>query len=144
MSIAEQMLILAEMLPELRDICTCKTGKIEIFSATEKIYKGLKRRLKLQGVEAPHWIEHPLCQGRSWLPVLYHMEVVAKAIDPYFFESTKTGERFGATIMVLLPKFPYNFSSHAEANDLDEAFLTACIEIGRYREKSNCNRRLKE
>ena len=46
--------------------CTCKDGKIEVFSAPGDQYAGLRRRAKAQGERAPFWIEHPPCQGRRW------------------------------------------------------------------------------
>ena len=56
------------VLPDLREPCSCQEGKIEVFSASGEEYKGFRKRLVAQGVTAPHWYEHPACQGRGWLP----------------------------------------------------------------------------
>ena len=69
------------LLPGLRKPCTCKDGKFEVFSAMEEEYKGLRKRLKAQGVEAPFWYEHPLCQGRGWVPETDGWKAMGVAID---------------------------------------------------------------
>lgn len=56
--------------PILQKPCGCVDGKIEVFSASEEEYKGLRKRLKAQGVKAPYWYDHPRCEGLGWIAVV--------------------------------------------------------------------------